>query len=201
MSCLGGSSTLRFSSLAALTRFVFLVVRPSFLFERFRRHNRHSKGSVSYIRSRVHVHWTIYRTENNYRKDSQKHTRNTIFTYEWKAQFRKWREREIKKYLNLSRCNKWTPSRGKTNSSVYRRLLKVSRMMCQFDKCWTYLCFSISLRQYSLVLRRAKRLRYHYFENPAYFDNRIYRSIILGVWRRETFLRGVWSRSNISITC
>lgn len=29
------------------------------------------------------------------------------------------------------------------------------------------------------MLRRAKRLRYHYFERPAYFDNRIYRSIIL----------------------
>lgn len=103
------------------------------------------KGLVSYIRSRVHAHRTIYHTKNKYEKIHRSNTRNTIFTYEWKAQFRKWREREIKKYLNLSRCNKWTPSRGKTNSSVYRRLLKVSRMVCQFDKCWTYLCFSIPL--------------------------------------------------------
>lgn len=42
---LGGGSTLRFSSLAALTPFVFLVGRPGFLLERFYRHDRHSKGT------------------------------------------------------------------------------------------------------------------------------------------------------------
>lgn len=59
-SCLGGSSTLRFSSLAALTRFVFLVVRPAFLFERFRSHNRHSKGICFFIYVRACMHIELF---------------------------------------------------------------------------------------------------------------------------------------------
>lgn len=92
---LGGVSTLRFSSLAALTPFVFLVGRPGFLLERFYRYDRHSKGTCfrTYVGECARVKRGQPRKRTNTKKTTEVLlTQRGVFVYERPVQHRNWRE-------------------------------------------------------------------------------------------------------------
>lgn len=113
-------------------------------------------------------------------------TQRGVFVYERPVRHRNWREWDRKrkrerrererarKDFILRRCNKWTLTRGKiaNESDISTVVESLARTMCQFDKGWTWLCFSISIRSFHFPIRESVP-----FERPACFDNRIIESI------------------------
>lgn len=128
--------------------------------------------------------WTTTQRTNTKKTTEVILTQRGVFVYERPVQHRNWREwdrkrerreRERARERTLS-CDgatseRWHVEKSQTNL-VFRRSLKVSRTMCQFDKGWTWLCFSISIRSFHFPTRESVP-----FERPACFDNRIIESI------------------------